>query len=209
MPCPSHRTERVSPPWSPVFVLCSLSAPGSALWGTPACSPPRPCWIPFSLCLSQCPVSPTSHGVPLTSGQGGRGQGAWGLEQQQQQAAEHRGGDAGALMVLARGAVAAQSWGPVGARSYQPRCLWLASPVQAAPLVGSAPLEAGARLNGGVPGREGRSLPAWAPAAPPTTRAPLPAEATAGIQEAMVGGGRLLWGPREPCTGRSCQTRPR
>ena len=71
--------------------------------GAPLPARPRPCWIQFSLCLSQCPVSPTSHGAPspLDSGARPRAHGAWNSSSSRPQSM--RRGPLSALMVLARG----------------------------------------------------------------------------------------------------------
>lgn len=58
--------------------------------------------------------------------------------------------------------------------------------------------------------REGGSRLAWAQEAPPTTRAPLPAEADLPLElrKSQVGGGQLCQG-LEPALTQSCRSKPR
>lgn len=169
-PSPQNREESAHP--GPVFVTISVCS-----WVSPVGHPPLlphpafPCWIPHlaSVCLSA--VSPTSHGVSPHLWTWGRGQGAWAWNSSSSGPQSTRRGPLAPSWFWHAGSSSTVVGASGGQVLSTPRCL-LAQPGQAGPTnVGSAPLEGGARLNGGVlcqgEGREG--LPAWAPAAPPTT----------------------------------------
>lgn len=209
MPCPLPTEQRGQPHPGPC-VRHHLSAPGSALWGTPACSPhPARAGYHLASCLSQCRYPPPHMGSPHLW-TGGRGQGAWGLEQQQQQAARAEAGAAERPHGSGTRAVARWCGGQWGPGLINLAACWPSLPVRRAPLTWGQPPGGQGQAEWGVCAREGgKESPAWAPAAPPTTRAPLPAEATAGIQEISGGWREAPLGPRA-CTGPKLrQTEPR
>ena len=99
---PSAQNRQGHPTLVLVFVTISICSWVSSV-GQPCLPHPPPSWIPFSLCLSQCPVSPTSHGSPSPLDRGARpgAHGAWNSSSSRPQST--RRGPLSALMVLARG----------------------------------------------------------------------------------------------------------